>query len=251
MATVELPYYTVDEYLAREARALEKSEYYRGVIYAMGDLDSSEVPMSTVPIPYYSVDEYLAREAKSLAKSEYYRGVIYAMAGAKPNHAEITARITHLLLAKLEGGPCKVFSNDLRVKTKDDLYAYPDITVVCQKPIYEKRQGLETLMNPTMLVEVASPTTEGYDRGVKFRLYQELDSLQDYLIVAQDYAGIDHYARHEDGWLLNSYCQGEVVKLGNLKIELPLDEVYLGIEFPHPPPTPPDLYVVRDHKPKA
>jgi Uma2 family endonuclease len=172
------------------------------------------------------------------------------MAGAKPNHAEITARLTHLLIAKLDGGQCKVFSNDLRVKTKDDLYAYPDLTVVCQKPVYEKRQGLETLLNPTMLVEVSSPTTEGYDRGEKFHLYQELESLQDYLVVAQDYAGIDYYARKDDGWLIKSYAKGEVVILKNLGIELSVDEVYRGIDFPPPLPPPPDLHVVRDRRPE-
>lgn len=251
MAKAEMPYHSVDDYLCFEARSNEKHEYYRGVIYAYGDLTSDEQPMATVPVPYYTVDEYLKREATALEKSEYYRGVIYAMAGGKPNHAEISINMASLLKSLLRGGPCRIFSNELRVKTKDDLYTYPDLTVVCQEPVYEMRQGLETLMNPTLLVEITSPSTAAYDRGDKLRLYQELDSLQDYLIVAQNIPGVDHYTRQDDGWLLKSYRAGESVFLSKMGIQLPLAEIYDNVVFPPPKATLPDLHVVRDYKPEA
>lgn len=251
MAKVGIPYYSVDDYLRFEAHSAGKHEYYRGVIYAHGDLVSDEELMATVPVPYYTVDQYLAREATALEKSEYYRGVIYAMAGAKPNHAEISINIASLMKSLLRGGPCRIFSSELRVKTKDDLYTYPDLTVVCQEPVYEMRQGLETLMNPTLLVEITSPSTAAYDRGDKLRLYQELDSLQDYLIVAQNISGVDHYTRQGDGWLLKSYRAGEKVNLTKMGIQLPLAEIYDNVIFPSPIASPPDLHVVRDYKPEA
>jgi Uma2 family endonuclease len=203
--------------------------------------------MATAEVPYYSVDDYLRFEAQSELKHEYYRGQIYAMAGANFNHNTIVARISYLLMSKLDSGPCRVLFNDQRVKTKDDFYAYPDVIVVCDDPKLEKRQGLETLLNPTMLIEVTSPSTERNDRGGKYQLYQDIDSLQDYLIVAQDQPRVDHFTRQADGWFSKKVVAGEVVKLLKLGIELPLDEIYQQVVFPKAP----DLQVVREDKPET
>jgi Uma2 family endonuclease len=207
--------------------------------------------MATAEVPYYSVDDYLRLEARSEEKYEYYRGTIYAMAGGKPNHNLITTRLIQLLMNKLEHGPCQAFSNDQRVKTKDDFYAYPDIAVVCDEPIYEKRQGLETLLNPKLLVEVASPSTERYDRGGKYQLYQDIDSLQEYLIVAQDQPRVDHFTRQDDGWFSRKVVDREIVKLTKLGIELSLSDIYQRIVFPSTPARSSDLQIVRDFKPEA
>jgi Uma2 family endonuclease len=205
--------------------------------------------MATAEVPYYSVDDYLRLEARSEEKYEYYRGTIYAMAGAKFNHNAIVARLNYLLISKLDSGPCQVLSNDQRVKTEDDFYAYPNVVVVCEEPRFEMRQGMETLSNPKLLIEVSSPSTESYDRGGKYKLYQDINSLQEYLIVAQDEPRVDHYTRQDDGWFSKKVVAGEVVKLTKLGIELPLSEIYQRIVFPEKSERGPDLQVVRDFKP--
>ncbi|MGC4005711.1 MAG: Uma2 family endonuclease [Pirellulales bacterium] len=190
--------------------------------------------MATVPQPFLALDDYLAREEHAPCKSEYFRGEAFAMAGGSANHAEITINIAALLKNGLKGGPCRVFSNDLRVKSADDLYTYPDVTVACGEPDYERRAGLPTLKNPTLLVEVSSESTEGYDRGTKFRHYQTIPSLRYYVIVSQNEVAVECFKRGPDEtWILrSSQTLGESVVLDELRVELPLAEIYDRIVFP-------------------
>lgn len=150
----------------------------------------------------YSPEEYLALERAAEYKSEYSNGRIYAMAGASLRHSLIVSNINRNLGNQLLDRPCAVYMGDLRVKAAlARSYRYPDVTVVCGQPELED-QHFDTLLNPTLLIEVLSPSTEASDRGDKFAEYQRISALREYLLVAQDRPRIDHYTRLDAGWLL-------------------------------------------------
>ena len=155
------------------------------------------------------------------------------MAGASPQHTLIAANIIISLGSQLKGRPCRVHTGDLRVKVSPTgFYTYPDIVIVCGQPKYEDRQK-DTLLNPTVVVEVLSKSTELYDRGVKFAHYRTLESLTDYLLVSQDTASVEHRTRQpDDRWLLSIY-QGldSVVPIPSIGCDLPLAEVYEKVEW--------------------
>lgn len=180
-----------------------------------------------------TIPEYLDLERGSEAKHEYWNGEIYAMAGASPNHTLIAANIIISLGSQLKGKPCRVHTGDLRVKVNaTGLYTYPDVVIICGQPRYEDRQK-DTLLNPTVIVEVLSKSTEAYDRGVKFGHYRTLDSLTDYLLVSQDSASVEHRVRLPgDQWLLGIY-QGlaSEVPISSIGCALPLAEVYDKVEW--------------------
>ena len=190
--------------------------------------------MSTVPKRYYSAAEYLALERKATYKSEYLRGEIFAMAGASPDHAKIVINIGGELRARLKGKPCDIFSTDLRLKVdRTGLYTYPDIVTLCGQPEYDPADNA-TLLNPQVIFEVLSPSTEAYDRGAKFRHYRQVPSLLNYVLVAQDTCLVELYVRQPDGsWNLTVFDKMEQsAPLAPLACELPLSEIYYRVEFP-------------------
>ncbi len=207
--------------------------------------------LAPTPQPYrFTVEEYLAFERASDERHEYLDGVIYAMAGsASPqamageseDHGTICVNLVTSLATRLRGSPCRVFTKDLKVccgpyrsHTREGLYAYPDLVVVCGPSQYHD-QARDVLLNPTVIVEVLSPSTETFDRGEKFRRYRAwLPTLTDYLLVAQDRPLIDHYHRQEDGaWALHAMegLQAEV-HLETIGCRVPLADVYERIVFP-------------------
>ncbi len=190
--------------------------------------------MSSMPDPYLPPEQYLELEADALIKHEYVNGFLYAMAGASPEHNAISANMIISIGGRLKGRGCRVFTSDQRVRVpQTDLYTYPDLTVICGPMNRDDRDPL-SLTNPTLLAEILSPSSEAWDRGAKFVHYQALDSLTDYLVVSQDQPRIErHYRQAEDTWLLQ-VVQGldAVLSLPNLGLELPLAEVYDGIELP-------------------
>src|SRR5262249_35242144 len=128
--------------------------------------------MAAEEVLYFTPEEYLRLEAESETKHEYYDGRIFAMAGAQPEHVYTTANTVTARKIQTRGRPCRGGSGDLRVKIEaTGLYAYPDIAVVCGKQRYELLQGRRTLLNPTLLAEILSESTEAYDRGRKFFHY--------------------------------------------------------------------------------
>ncbi len=158
--------------------------------------------MTAQPRPYITEEAYLEQERRSSTKSEYYEGQIYAMTGAKEAHNLIASNILASMHRQLRHKPCRVYPSDMRVKVlRTGLNTYPDVVVVCGQPEFvdEKR---DTLTNPTVIVEVLSPSTERYDRGVKFRHYRAIETVQDYILIAQDRQYIEHYTRQKNGqWL--------------------------------------------------
>lgn len=177
--------------------------------------------------------EYLELERLAPSRNEYYAGELYAMAGASRRHVFIVTNIVVSLGGQLKGGRCSAFANDLRVKVSTHgLYTYPDVGVVCGKGRYEDKHG-DTLLNPTVIIEVISDSTESYDRGRKFEMYRTLESLTDYLLVAQDAPLVEHFSRMSDGrWALSGHKgMDAAVAIDSINCTLALADIYDKIDF--------------------
>ena len=189
--------------------------------------------MSTQPVPLLSPSQYLVIERAADRKSEYYAGEMFAMAGTSRAHNLIVANLIASLHSLFRGGPCEVYPSDMRVKVDaTGLYTYPDVVVVCDKPEFEDAH-VDTLLNPTLLIEVLSDSAEKYDQGKKSRHYRRLESLQEYLLISQYEPRVEHYARQEDGhWILTDAAGAEAkVPLAAIDAELLLSEVYARVDF--------------------
>ena len=176
---------------------------------------------------HYTAEDYLKLERSVPYKSEFYDGQINAMTGANRKHNLITVNIAGELCSQLKKRPCEAYINDMRVKAAEaPSYHYPDITVVCGKPQFEDGQ-MDTLLNPTLLIEVLSPSTEAYDRGGKFARYRKIPTLREYLLVTQDQPSIERYQRQGDVWILSEAVGLEAsVTLESIDCVLSLREVY-------------------------
>lgn len=184
--------------------------------------------MALQPDVYISPQEYLALEKQAVYKSEYIAGTIVAMSGASREHNLIVTNIVISLGQQLRGRPCEVYANDMRVKMPaSNLYVYPDVVVVCGTPQFED-SDLDTLLNPTLVIEVLSHSTEFRDRGVKAQGYRRIDSLAAYLLIAQDRCRVEQYIRQADThWSLVDFAAlTETVTLDALHCTLALQEVY-------------------------
>ncbi|HLJ20305.1 MAG TPA: Uma2 family endonuclease [Stellaceae bacterium] len=192
--------------------------------------------MATKLRPYYTVEEYLALEREADHKSEYLAGQIYAMAGGSPQHNQIGFNLITALGVQLLGGHCRGYTSDQRVLA-DELYTYPDITVVCGEPRFEEGDP-GTLTNPTLLVEVLSASTEAYDRGDKFAHYRRIESLQEYVLVSQAKPHIERFLRRDDGEWLFTAVEGleATLRMTSIGCELRLAQVYDRVEFEGEPP---------------
>ena len=164
--------------------------------------------MSGQPQARYSPQEYLELERQAEYKSEYVNGEIFAMSGASEEHNLIVMNVAAALHTQFRGRPCKVYANDMRVKVSPTgLYTYPDVVAVCGEAQLEDAH-LDTLLNPTTLIEVLSSSTEAYDRGEKAEHYRRLPSLAEYLLISQDKPHLEHYRRQSDNrWLLSEASQ--------------------------------------------
>src|SRR5438270_5964929 len=162
--------------------------------------------MVTVPATRLTVEEYLERERKAEFKSEYLAGETFAMSGASRRHVLIATNLSSDLRQALRSSPCKVYAADLRVAVDPSgLYTYPDIVVTCGEERFHDEQ-FDTLLNPTVIIEVLSDSTKDYDRGQKFEAYRSLESLQEYLTVAQDRVHIEQCTRQPHGrWVLTEF----------------------------------------------
>lgn len=177
-------------------------------------------------------EEYLAVERKSEIKHEYFAGEMFAMVGASKRHNLITANIIRVLGNQLLNRPCNVYPSDMRVKVSaTGKYTYPDVAVACDEEKFDDAEN-DTLLNPVVVVEVLSETTEAYDRGKKFEQYQNIESLTEYLLVAQDPFRIEQYVRQSSReWRYSEYRNAEdVVKIGVIGCELALKDVYAKVE---------------------
>ncbi len=184
--------------------------------------------MTAEPRPKLTAEEYLAIERRAQTKSEFLDGEMFAMSGASRRHGLVAGNCFAVLHRQLRGRPCETFAGDLRVRVSaTGLYTYPDVVVVCGEAQFADAE-LDTLLNPTVVIEVLSKSTADYDRGTKFAHYRSLPSLQEYLVFAQDEALVEHHTRQQDGrWLLAEVRDpAAVLELAAIGCRLPLTEVY-------------------------
>jgi Uma2 family endonuclease len=187
---------------------------------------------SAARIPRYTPQQYLAMERKADFKSEYDSGFITAMAGASTEHNTIAVNLSREISLQFKNRPCRVFVGDLRLcVSPTGLYTYPDLMAVCGDRQYLDAE-VDTLLNPTMIIEVLSSTTESYDRGRKFRHYQQLASLKEYVLVAQDEVRVERFTRRGDDWILSVFTSlDDTLRLASIDCEVPLREIYDKVEF--------------------
>ncbi len=189
--------------------------------------------LKTSKTSFITAEEYLAREREAEFKSEYLNGEIFAMAGASRPHNLIAGNIYAKLHAQLEHRSCNVYPSDMRLKVSSSgLYTYPDVMVVCGEEHFDDNEE-DTLLNPILIVEVLSKSTERQVRGAKFEHYSKLASLQEYLLVAQNHPRLELFTKQSAGrWLLAEFeSLDEVAKLTSINCELALKDVYLKVDF--------------------
>jgi len=177
-----------------------------------------------------SVDEYLQWEEQQEEKHEYADGVIYAMAGASENHVNLTTNLTVILFNHLRRGNCRVFPSDMRLHIpSQNVYYYPDLLVTCDE---RDRLNRNHKNYPCLIIEVLSESTEVRDRGVKFAHYQTIESLQEYVLVSQSEPRVEVFRRYNGKlWLLQTYTTGETIKLQSISLEIPIADIYTGVDF--------------------
>lgn len=177
--------------------------------------------------------EYLAIERAAEFKSEFFDGETFAMAGGSPMHSLIATNLASEVRTHLKGRPCVPFNSDLRLKiVASGLYTYPDLSVVCG-PLEFADEQEDTITNPTLLAEVLSDSTEGYDRGKKFEHYRQIPTLREYLLVSQKEPRIEQFVRGDDGeWRLREAAGLEAqIQVTSLQISLSLAEVFASVKF--------------------
>ena len=192
--------------------------------------------MSTLPKSYLTPEQYLEIERKAEIRSEYFNGEMFAMSGAREPHVLIAGNAASELNQQLRKRPCRVYPVDMRVRvTPVGLYTYPDISVVCGEPQFLD-EDRDTLLNPTVIVEVLSESTEAYDRGQKFELYRSLESLSEYLLISSRRISAELFTRQPDGrWMLTARTSLEdSIELQSIGCELPLADLYEKVEFSPP-----------------
>lgn len=178
-------------------------------------------------------EEYLALDRAAEFKSEYFDGEMFAMSGGSMQHARLQRNLTTELSNALRGSQCEAFGSDFRVRVSGRMYTYPDVSVVCGKPLLaDNRQ--DVLLNPVVIFEVLSPSTEKYDRGLKLQHYRAVATLQDYILVDQSQIRIERYTRQENNlWTLRDYegLDGEFT-ISSIGVSLSMRRIYDRVEFP-------------------
>lgn len=186
--------------------------------------------MSSRPTPWISPEQYLVAERRSETKNEYYAGQVFPMPGASLEHNLIVANLVIEIGRQLKGGPCRVLPSDMRLRAPTGLYTYPDVTVMRGRPKLED-EHVDTLLNPTVVIEVLSRSTERYDRGRKAEHYRQIDSLEEYLLVGQNEPRIELYRRQgpRDWVLTEAIGLEESIELASVACVLALRDVYNAV----------------------
>ena len=195
--------------------------------------------MSSAAKTKLTVAEYLAFERSSESKHEFFDGELFAMTGGTPAHSLIASNFIREAGNALKDRPCVVYTSDLRVKVNaTGLYTYPDVTIVCGEQKFDDDQR-DTLINPTIVVEVLSKSTASYDRGPKSKHFRKIDSLQALILIEQDSPVVEVYRRQSDGkWILSDATElTESIAIEPIGISIPLAEIYRNVTFPEPGPS--------------
>ena len=182
---------------------------------------------------YISAEEYLAEEREAFEKHEYYQGEVFAMSGASLKHNIIFSNVLTELGSKLKGKGCQPFGSDLRIHIpKNTLYTYPDISIICGAPNLTDDK-FDTATNPSIIIELLSKSTRNYDKGDKFTLYRDIDSLQEYILIDTEKIYVEKHIRNSDkSWPLTDYTSMEdSFTIQTIQLTLSLKDIYSGITF--------------------
>lgn len=189
--------------------------------------------MSALPVPFLDAEAYLAIDRKAEWKSELHDGEMFPMEAVSVNHAAIDINVAAILKSRLTGTGCRAYGSPLRVQVSKSRYVYPDFQIVCGGvDVIDELE--DTVTNPKVIIEILSASTAGHDRGKKFQYYQKLPSLAEYVLISQDQARVEVFTKQADEvWTLHIFDGRErTAKLESIGIELPLTDVFDGIEFP-------------------
>lgn len=179
---------------------------------------------------FYTIQEYLEMEKEALQKQEYYKGEIFAMSGANGRHNIISVNIITVLSIALKGKSCRPYGSDMRIHIPENtLFTYPDISIICGDVIISKEDD-ETATQPTVIIEILSPSTKNYDRGQKFMLYRSIPSLKDYILIDSESVHAEHFSLNKERlWQLKEYDKAEEkIIIETLDVQLLLEDVYEG-----------------------
>jgi Uma2 family endonuclease len=180
--------------------------------------------------PHLTPEEYFAWEEQQLEKHEYINGQVYAMSGGSINHGRIAIRFTAMFDSHLENTGCITGNSDIKVKiVGTNNYTYPDVSVTCDE---RDKTSTQYITYPCLILEVLSKSTEAYDRGGKFRMYQNNSALIDYLLVSSTSMEIDLYHKNDAGdWLIINYKPGDTIQLKSINLNFPLEQIYRGLNL--------------------
>lgn len=186
--------------------------------------------MNALAQPLLSLQAYLAWENEQPEKHEFHRGEVFAMVGARRVHGRVQSNLTRRLGNRLEGLPCQVFADTMKVQVGNDTILYPDVFVTCDPADLATEQIFRA---PTVVFEVLSPSTQSYDRSQKFALYRRLPALQEYVLVDPDTRRVEAFRRNaQDQWVLHDMSEGDTLEIGSLALRLPMAEVFEGVDPP-------------------
>jgi Uma2 family endonuclease len=176
--------------------------------------------------------EYLEIERKSEIRSEYIDGQMIAMSGASRRHALITINLQGEIWSQMKGRPCQVYPADMRVKVSPaGMYTYPDVSALCGEAEFEDAH-VDTLLNPSVIIEVLSDSTELYDRVKKFAHYRAIDSLREYVLVSQNEMHVEHYRLDEDRWIFSDVSGSDnILHLESIDCHVPVSAIYERVDF--------------------
>lgn len=188
--------------------------------------------MATQRAPYYTPKEYLALERQASIKSELINGRIYAMAGASRQHNLIAGNVFREISSQLKGRACEAYISDMRLHiSATGMFTYPDVMAVCGEVLFEDKEK-DNLLNPSVIIEVLSPSTEAYDRGEKFAHYRRLVTLQEYLLISQHRVRIERFVRHGAEWRMTEFNElTAIIQLTSIGCQLALAEIYDKVAF--------------------
>ena len=189
--------------------------------------------MTPNPIRKMTLDEYFEFDKNAEGNFEYFDGEVFEMSGVSSQHSTIELNLAEKLNPQVRLKGCRAFSANFRIKPKSVLtYRYPDLSVVCRSPEFIVIGGLQCLVNPNLIVEVLSDSTEKFDRGDKFREYKFIESFSEYLLISSTSVGTTLFQQHNGRfWLQSDYSAGEAFHLKTLNFDLNVDELYQGVEF--------------------
>ena len=196
-------------------------------------MDEVREPIVAYNKAKFTAEEYLAMEKESLEKHEFFRGEIFAMAGASARHNVIFSNLFGEIAHRLKGNPCRPYGSDMRIHVAENtLFTYPDISIICGE-IVPSKMDENSATKPKVLMEILSPSTKDYDRGGKFKLYRDIPTLKEFIVIESELIGIEAFRVNDNGhWELEEYRSLEqILEVISVDVKITLHEIYDGTKL--------------------